>query len=157
MKPGTFTQMYVQLVFAVRNREALLNKSIRKQVFEYIGGIAKNLKHKSLIVNGTSNHVHILIGLNPDVSISDTVHRIKRGSSLFINDGNLCPYHFSWQEGYGAFTYSRSHLDNVYKYVENQEAHHAKNTFRMEYLSLLEKHNVEYDPLFLFDFLDDIN
>ena len=96
MKPGTFTQMYVQLVFAVKNREALLTKSIQEQVFLYIGGINKNLKHKSILVNGISDHIHILFGLNPNVSISDTVYHIKRNSSLFINKEKLCPGYFSW-------------------------------------------------------------
>jgi putative transposase len=156
MKPGTFTQMYVQLVFAVKNREAMLSKSIRDQVFEYIGGINSNLKHKSLIVNGISNHVHILLGLNPSISISDTVYHIKRGSSLFINNNKLCSGHFSWQEGYGAFTYSRSQLNDIYNYIENQELHHAKESFRTEYISLLDKFEIGYDQLFLFDFLADI-
>ena len=115
MKPGTFTQMYVQLVFAVKNCEALLTKSIRNKVFEYIGGINSNLKHKSIIVNGVSTHVHILFGLNPYVSVSDTVYHIKRSSSLFINKEKLCPVRFSWQEGYGGFTYSKSKLDDLYK------------------------------------------
>jgi putative transposase len=154
MKPGTFTQMYVQLVFAVKNREAILTDSIRNVVFAYIGGINSSMNHKSIIVNGTSNHVHILFGLNPAVSVSDTVHHIKRGSSLFINNEKLCLAHFSWQEGYGAFTYSRSQLDNVYKYIENQEAHHAKKSFRAEYISLLEKHETKYDPHYLFEFFD---
>ena len=155
MKPGTFTQMYVQLVFAVKSRETVLRNSIRNQVFEYIGGIISGLKHKSIIVNGTSNHVHILLGLNPSVSISDTVYHIKRSSSLFINNNKLCNGHFSWQEGYGGFTYSRRDLDNVYRYIENQESHHAVKTFREEYITYLEKNEMEYDPRFLFDFFDD--
>lgn len=156
MKPGTFTQMFVHLVFAVKNREALLTKSIRAKVFEYIGGINSNLNHKSLIINGTSNHVHILIGLNPAVSVSDTVYHIKRSSSLFINKEKLCSGYFSWQEGYGAFTYSRSQLDDIYKYIENQEIHHAKESFKSEYTSLLKKFEAQYDPMFLFDFMEDI-
>ena len=154
MKPGTFTQMYVHLVFAVKNREAMLTKSIRDQVFEYIGGINSNLKHKSIIVNGMSDHVHILIGLNPTISISDTVYHIKRGSSLFINSNKLCSGHFSWQEGYGAFTYGRSQLNDIYKYIENQEIHHTKKSFKSEYISFLEKFETDYDPIYLFDFLD---
>ena len=93
--------MYVQLVFAVKNRDAVLTNDIRKRVLEYMSGIITNLKHKSIIVNGTSNHVHILFGLNPSISVSDTVHDIKRSSSLFINNEKLCPYRFLWQEGYG--------------------------------------------------------
>lgn len=152
MKPGTFTQMYVQLVFAVKNRDAVLTKEIRKRVFEYISGIISNLKHKSIIVNGTSNHVHILLGLNPTISISDTVHDIKRSSSLFINKEKLCAGKFSWQEGYGGFTYSRSQINNIYKYIENQESHHKKKTFHKEYFDILTKHKVEFDQKFLFDF-----
>jgi REP element-mobilizing transposase RayT len=96
MKPGTFTQMYVQLVFAVQNREAVLIKDIRTRVFEYMSGIMTNLKHKSIIVNGTSNHVHLLFGLNPYVSVSETVHDIKRSTSMFINNEKLCLGRFSW-------------------------------------------------------------
>jgi REP element-mobilizing transposase RayT len=152
MKPGTFTQMYVQLVFAVKNRETLLNKSIRDDVFGYIGGINANLKHKSIIVNGTSNHVHILYGMHPDISVSDTVYHIKRGSSLFINKNRLVSGRFSWQEGYGAFSYSRSQLDDVYKYIQNQERHHSQVSFRKEYMRLLEESEIEYDEKYLFDF-----
>ncbi len=155
MKPGTFTQMYVQLVFAVKNRDAVLHKGIRNRVFEYMSGIISEMKHKSIIVNGVSNHVHILLGLNPSKSISDTVHDIKRSTSLFINNEKLCPGKFAWQEGYGGFTYSRSQLDNVYNYILNQEKHHNKKTFKEEYIQFLEKFKVEFDEKFLFNFLDD--
>lgn len=155
MKPGTFTQMYVMLVFAVKNRESLLKKDIRNKIFEYMGGINSSLKNKSLIVNGISNHVHVLFGMHPDVSVSDTAYHIKRGSSLFINNEKLCPCHFSWQEGYGAFTYSRSQLDDVYNYVKNQEQHHASVTFRKEYIEYLEQAQIIYDERFLFEFIDD--
>ncbi len=156
MKPGTFTQMYVQLVFAVKNRDAVLHKGIRNRVFEYVSGIISEMKHKSIIVNGVSNHVHILLGLNPSKSISDTVHDIKRSTSLFINNEKLCPGKFAWQEGYGGFTYSRSQLDNVYNYILNQEKHHNKKTFKEEYIQFLENFKVEFDEKFLFDFLDDV-
>jgi REP element-mobilizing transposase RayT len=154
MKPGTFTQMYVQLVFAVQNREAALKDLFRKRVFEYMSGIVTNLKHKPIIINGTSNHVHILFGLNPSVSVSDTVHDIKRSSSLFINNEKLCPSRFSWQEGYGGFTYSRSQIEDVYSYIENQVAHHNKRTFREEYIDILNRNEIEFDQRFLFDFLE---
>ena len=155
MKPGTFTQMYVQLVFAVKNREAVLTKEIRNRIFEYMSGIITNLKHKSIIVNGTSNHVHILLGLNPSISVSDTVHDIKRSSSMVINNEKLCLGRFSWQEGYGGFTYSRSQIADVYNYIENQESHHKKRTFREEYIDILTKNEIEFDQQFLFDFWDD--
>ncbi len=156
MKPGAFTKMYVQLVFAVHKRENILFKSIRPRIFEYISGIIRDQKHKSIIVNGTSDHIHILYGLNPAVSVSDTVHDIKRGSSLFINNNKLVPGKFSWQEGYGGFTYSRSQIDNVYRYIENQELHHSKIVFREEYLKLLEENEIDFNSEYLFEFYNDI-
>ena len=152
MKPGTFTQLYVQLVFAVRNREAALNRNIRKRVFEYMSGIVTEMNHKSIIINGVSDHVHVIIGLNPSKSISDTIHDIKRSTTLFINKEKLSIGKFSWQEGYGGFTYSRSQLDDVYKYILNQEKHHEKITFKQEYIKFLEKFEIDYDEKFLFDF-----
>lgn len=152
MKTGTFTQLYVQLVFAVKNRNAPLHNKIRNRVFEYMSGIISEMKHKSIIVNGVSNHVHILVGLNPSKSVSDTVHDIKRSSTLFINKEKLCFDKFAWQEGYGGFTYSRSQLDDVYKYILNQEQHHKKISFKEEYIQFLKRFEIEYDEKFLFDF-----
>jgi putative transposase len=155
MKPGTFTQIYVQLVFAVQNREAVLTREIQKRVFEYMSGIITNMKHKSIIVNGISNHVHILLGLNPSISVSETVHDIKRNSSLFINKEKLCIGRFSWQEGYGGFSYSRSHIPDIYNYIENQKSHHQLKSFQQEYTDYLIANEMEFDHQFLFDFLDD--
>lgn len=155
MKPGTFTQMYTQLVFAVKSREAALHNTIRKRVFEYMSGIITTMGHKSIIINGTSNHVHIFIGMHPDKSISDTVHDVKRSTTLFINKERLCPGRFSWQEGYGGFTYSQSQIKNVYNYILNQEEHHKKRTFKEEYIQFLRKFEVEYDERFLFDFWEE--
>jgi putative transposase len=152
MKPGTFTQQYVHLIFAIKNREAALDKNIRNRVFEYISGIITGMKHKSIIVNGVSDHVHILIGLNPSISISDTVHDIKRSSSLFINKEKLCKGKFAWQEGYGGFTYSRSQLGMVYSYIQNQEKHHEKSTFKAEYIQFLRNYEIDFDEKLLFDF-----
>lgn len=154
MKPGRFTQLYIQLVIAVKHRNNLLIKEIRPQVFSYIGGIIKDLGHKTIIVNGVSDHVHIFLGLNPNVSISDTVHDIKRSSSIFIKDNKLSNFKFNWQDGYGAFSYSKSHIDNVYKYIQNQEQHHKKEKFRTEYIKFLQKFDIEYDEKYLFDFFD---
>lgn len=154
MKPGTFTQMYVQLIFAVQNRKALLTKEIRPRVFEYISGIITHMDHKSIIVNGVSDHIHIFLGLNPKLSVSATVHEIKRSSSIFIKNEKLSRFKFTWQDGYGSFTYSRSHMDKVYKYIENQERHHQKTTFRSEYINFLNRYQIEYDKRYLFDFFD---
>lgn len=154
MKPGTFTQLYIHLVFAVKYREALLTKKIRGRIFEYMSGIITDLNHKSIIVNGVSDHVHILLGLNPSKSISDTIHDIKRSSSLFINEQKLCKGNFAWQEGYGGFSYSRSQLNSVYNYILNQEKHHQKKTFKEEYIKMLKSFEIEYNEKYLFDFFD---
>lgn len=154
MKPGVFTQMYTHLVFAVKYRERLLSKEIQKEVFSYIGGIIKNRKHKPLIINGMPDHVHILIGLNPDDKISDLVGAIKKNSSLFINKRNFFRGRFHWQDGYGAFSYGRSQLDSIYRYIANQETHHKNRTFRDEYTSLLKKFQIQYNEKYLFEFFD---
>ncbi|GAK52756.1 transposase IS200-family protein [Candidatus Moduliflexus flocculans] len=155
MKPGAFTQLYIHLVFAVQYRAYLLHDDIRPRIFEYMSGIVTDLKHKSIIVNGMPDHVHILLGWHPNVSISDTVHDIKRGTSLFINREKFFRGNFAWQEGYGAFSYSRSHLNNVYEYIQNQQAHHQTKTLRQEYVDFLTHFNAQYDPRYLFEFFDD--
>jgi putative transposase len=108
MKPGTFTQINVQLVFAVKYRECLLKQEQRRELFSYISGIITNLKHKSLIVNGYTDHVHVFVGLNPSVSVSDTVSAIKKSSAFFINEKGWFPGKFQWQDGYAAFSYSKN-------------------------------------------------
>jgi len=157
MKPGTFTQLYEQLVFAVKYRECLLNHSQRKTVFSYISGIVTNLKHKSLIVNGYSDHVHIFYGRNPSVSTSDTVSAIKKSSSFFINEQRWFPGKFQWQDGYGAFSYSKNHVNDVYNYIANQEEHHKSGRFRDEYKEMLRNAHIEFEERYLFVFFDDIN
>ena len=121
-----------------------------------MSGIVSDMKHKSIIVNGVSNHVHIFLGLHPTVSVSDTVYEVKRGSSLFINNQKLCLGKFAWQEGYGSFTYSKSQINDVYNYILSQEQHHKNVTFKDEYITFLRKFMVEFEDRFLFDFLDDI-
>jgi REP element-mobilizing transposase RayT len=154
MKPRVFTQLYIQIVFAVAHKDRLLGKDFRKDVFSYMSGIATNMKHKSIIINGVSDHVHIFLGMNPSVSISDTVWELKRGSSLYINSKNWLHNKFNWQEGYGSFSYSKSHIENVYKYILNQEEHHKKKKFREEYIEFLKKYEIEYDERFLFEFFN---
>lgn len=154
MKSGVYTQIYLQLVFAVKNRDAVLNSDMRKRVFEYMSGINTKLGHKSIIVNGHYDHAHLFIGLNPNISISDTVHDIKRNTSIFINKNKLCYGHFNWQEGYGAFSYGRSQINDVFRYIQNQEAHHSKRTFREEYIEFLKEYGIGFDSQYLFDFFD---
>jgi len=155
MKTGTYTQQYVHLIFAVKYRKAALTKDIRSHVFSYMSGIITSMGHKSINVNGVEDHVHILLGLNPTISVSDTVYAVKRGSSLYINKEGLCPGTFRWQSGFGSFTYSRSQLSRVYRYIENQEDHHAKSSFKKEYIEFLERYEIDYDDRYLFDFWDE--
>ncbi len=153
MKPGVFTQLYVQIVFAVEHKQCLLsNKEYNDQIFKYISGTITNFKNKSIIVNGVEDHIHIFLGLHHSISISELVGTIKKSSSSFINDKNWFYGKFSWQDGYGAFTYSRSHIEKVYRYIQNQEEHHKKTTFRQEYIKLLEKFGIEFNEKYLFKF-----
>jgi REP element-mobilizing transposase RayT len=154
MKPGVFTQLFVHIVFAVKYRERLLTKEMRDELFKYISGIIANRKHKVLIINGVADHIHILIGLNPNDKISDLVACIKRESSFFINEKKWFRGKFHWQDGYGAFTYSRSQLDNIYKYIANQEVHHKRRTFREEYILLLKRFEIKFEDKYLFEFFD---
>ena len=154
MKPGVFTQLYTQIVFAVKYRDRLLTKVIRGEVFSYMSGILTNRKHKSIIINGMSDHVHILFGSNPNDKLSDLVACLKRDSSSFINNKKSFGDKFQWQEGYGAFSYGRSQLDIIYNYILNQEKHHNRRSFRDEYTELLNKFEVEYEEKYLFEFFD---
>jgi len=152
--PNTYSQIYIQVVFAVKGRQNLLSKSWREELFKYMSGIISKKGHKSIIVNGVSDHVHILVGLKPAFAISDLVRDVKNNSANFINSKNWIKSKFSWQEGYGAFSYSHSHLDRVYNYVLNQEKHHAKSPFREEYLALLKDFQIEYKDQYLFDWIE---
>ncbi len=152
MKPGSYTQLYIQVVFSPKAKQNFLKKEFRPELFRFMGGVLSNMKHIPIIINGVEDHVHVFFGLNPNVSISDTIRDLKRASSLLINEKGWLPNKFSWQEGYGAFSYSKSHIENVKKYIENQERHHKKKTFKEEYIEFLEKYEVEYDERFLFEF-----
>ena len=154
MKPGVYTQLLTHLVFAVKYRDRLLKKEIRDEVFSYISGIITNRKHKSLIINGVLDHIHILLGLNPNDKISDLVGTIKKSSSTFINQKGWFLGKFHWQDGYGAFSYGKSQLDSVYKYIANQEIHHKKRTFREEYIDFFNRFEIEYEEQYLFDFFE---
>lgn len=154
MKPGVFTQLYIHLIFAPKYRDRLLKKEIRSEVFSYISGVITNRKHKSIIINGMLDHIHILIGLNPNDKISDLVGTIKRSSSTFINEKNWFLGKFHWQDGYGAFSYGKSQLNDVYHYIENQEIHHKKRSFREEYMELLKRFDVKFEEKYLFEFFE---
>jgi putative transposase len=151
---GTFSQIYIQVVFAVKGRGNLLQKPWRDEVFKYMSGIIREKNQKPIIVNGVEDHVHLFIGLKPSMCLSDLVRDVKNNTTNFINDKKLTKKKFYWQEGYGAFSYSHSHVDNVYKYILNQEEHHRKQTFKAEYLEYLEKFEIEHDEKYLFEWLD---
>ena len=151
---GTYSQIYIQAVFAVKNRENLLQKQWREDVFKYMAGIIREKKQKSIIVYGVEDHVHLFIGLKPSMRLSDLIRDIKNNTTKYINDRKLVKGIFSWQEGYGAFSYSHSQLDNVYQYILNQDEHHRKRTFKEEYLELLQKFEIEHDEKYLFEWIE---
>ena len=152
--PGTFSQLYIQVVFAVKGRQNLLQKPWREELFKYMAGVIKNKNQKSIIVNGVADHVHVFVGLRPSMSVSNLIRDVKNNSSDFINDRQFLTYEFSWQDGYGAFSYTHSQMDAVYKYILNQEKPHRKKTFKEEYLEFLQKFEVEYNEKYLFDWLE---
>jgi len=151
---GTYSQIYIHVVFAVKGRNNLLHKNWRMEVFKYIAGIIKEKGQKPIIINGFSDHVHCFIGLKPAIAISDLVRDIKNNSSKFINEKRYVPGKFQWQEGYGVFSYSHSQIESVYNYILNQEKHHQRRTFREEYLEVLKKFGIEYKNEYLFDWIE---
>lgn len=153
---NTYTQLYVQLVFSVQGRKSLIPKRHKEEVHKYITGIVQKRNHKLIAINAMRDHIHIFVGLHPSQSISDLVNNIKTGSTKKIKEQSWSSKEFEWQNGYGAFSYSRSHIDNVVKYIDNQEQHHKKRTFRAEYLDFLKKFEVEYKDEYLFEFYDDL-
>lgn len=152
--PGTFSQIYIQVVFAVKGRENLIGDSWKTYLHKYIAGIVKGKGQKSIIVNGMPDHIHAFIGLKPAMPIADLVRDIKNNSSNFINTQKFVKGKFAWQEEYGAFSYSHSHIEKVYDYILNQEKHNKKKTFKMEYIQFLKKFEVEYNEKYLFEWYD---
>jgi putative transposase len=151
---GTFSQIYIQIVFAVKGRENLIGNGWKTELHKYIAGIIKGEEQKPIIVNGMADHIHAFVGLRPAMAISDLARDIKNNSSKFINEKGLVKGKFSWQEGYGAFSYSHSQIGNVYDYILNQEEHHKKKTFKEEYLDFLKKFEIEFDEKYLFEWYD---
>jgi putative transposase len=147
---NTYTQIYIQVVFAVEARQNLIRSDRKEELQKYISGIVTRQGQKLLAVHCMPDHTHVLIGLKPNMALSDLVGDIKTGSSNHINERKWVPGRFSWQEGFGAFSYSHSQLSVVIRYIQNQERHHAKKTFREEYLSILEKFDVPHDERYIF-------
>jgi REP element-mobilizing transposase RayT len=153
---NTYTQLYVQLVFASKGREQMIPKAHKEEVHRYITGIVQHetRRHKLLAIHCMPDHIHIFVGLHPAQSISSLVSDIKTASTKFIKKQSWMPFTFEWQEGFGAFSYAHSQVDAVAKYVLQQEAHHQTRTFREEYLDFLQKFDVPHDMRYLFEFYD---
>lgn len=152
--PNTFSQIYLQFVFAVKHRQSLIPAAHKEELHKYITGLVQNRKAKMLAIHCMPDHAHVFVGFKPTILIADFVKEIKVESNEFINDKKWIATKFSWQEGYGVFSYSHSHIDNVVKYVLNQEQHHRKKTFRQEYVDFLQKFEIPFEERFLFDFFD---
>ncbi len=152
--PGTFSQIYIQSVFAVKGRQSLIQPSWEEQLYKYITGIVQNKEQKMLAINGMQDHIHFFIGMRPSCCLSDLVREIKKSSNEFINEKKFTASKFQWQEGYGAFSYSHSGLDRVIAYIKNQKEHHKKKTFKEEYTDFLVKFNIEYKPEYLFEWIE---
>lgn len=151
---NTYTQIHIHYVFAPKYRNATLDKSWRPDLFSYITGIVQNHGHKMLQINGMADHVHMLIGLRPTQSVAELIKEVKEDSSGWINENHLVRHHFKWQEGYGAFSHSKSQVQKVIRYIQEQETHHAKVSFLEEYVDMLKKFGVEYDERYIFRVLE---
>ena len=146
---NTFTQIYIHFVFAVQNRASLIQPEWKDELYKYITGIVQKNGHKLIAINGTANHVHIFIGYKPHQLIPDLMQDVKGSSSKWINEKKFVKGKFKWQEGYGAFSNSHSQIDQVVRYINNQEKHHKKQSFQEEYIFLLKKFNILFDEKYI--------
>ena len=151
---NTFSQIYIQTVFAVENRSSLIRTEFKEDLYKYITGIVRNQGQKLISINGMPDHLHILIGLKPAMALADLVREIKADSSNLINKNKWVRGRFSWQEGHGAFSYGHSQLDTIIRYIQNQEKHHSRRSFKTEYLSLLRKFDIAFDDKYVFEFIE---
>jgi len=152
---NTFTQIHIHVVFSVQNRMSLIQKSWQERLYKYIIAIIQKHKHKVLAIGGMPDHIHILFGFRPTQALSNLIQEVKRDSSEWINQQRLITGRFSWQEGYGAFSYSKSHVSQVVKYIETQEEHHKKKTFVDEYKKILKDFDLEYNAQYTFKPIDE--
>jgi|SRR5690554_992059 len=157
MGAGTFSQIYIQVVFAVKGRNSLIKSDWEEELYKYITGVIQNKGQKMLAINGMPDHIHFLIGMRPSCCLSDLVREVKKSTNSFIKEKKFTRLRFEWQEGYGAFSYSHSGLDNVIAYINNQKEHHKRKTFREEYRSFLKKFEIEHKEEYLFDWIDNTN
>ena len=152
--PGTFSQIYIQIVFAVKGREILIRSEWEEDLYKYISGIVQKKEQKMIAINGMPDHIHLLIGMKPACCLSDLVREIKKSSNDFIMDSRFLKHQFNWQEGYGAFSYSHSQLNNVANYIMNQKEHHKKKTFKEEYTEFLNLFSIAFDEKYLFEWIE---
>jgi len=146
----TYTQIYIHIIFAVQERQKLIKPEYKEYIQKYITGIIQNQKQKLIAINSMPDHIHILIGMKPDISLSALVRDIKHYSTKFINDKKWFIGKFYWQEGFAAFSYSHSQIHRIINYIKNQARHHSKKSFKEEYLELLNKYSVKYDSKYVF-------
>ncbi|MBI3718437.1 MAG: IS200/IS605 family transposase [Sphingobacteriales bacterium] len=148
--PNTYTQLHIQFVFAVKYRAALIHPGWKERLHQYITGIIQQNEHKLLQINSMPDHIHIFIGMRPNQSVSSLIQNIKTETTKWIKENKFCTSPFAWQEGYGAFSYSKSHVLNVIHYIQNQEQHHQKKTFLEEYVEFLKAFEIDYDERYIF-------
>ena len=148
---NTFHKMYIQCVFAVKYRNAVIDKSWRPQLLSIVGNLINESGCKTINVNGIEDHIHCFFSLKPTLSVSDIMQSVKAKSSKWVNESGLLPQRFEWQVGFGAFSYSPWDVDMIFHYIENQEEHHSKQNFNKEYLEILQKHEVEFDENYIFE------
>ena len=151
---NSFSQLYVQMVFAIKNRQSLILPENRVEIEKYICGIASNVKCRPISIYCNPDHVHLLVSIKPVSCVADIIRDIKSFSSRYINENRLVKSHFEWQTGYGAFSYGQSQVEQVKAYIANQYNHHKKTTFKDEYISLLKAFRVDYDDNYLFNWID---
>ena len=149
----TYSQIYIQIVFAVQNRNAYIQTIWEKELYKYITGVVQNKGQKMLTINGTEDHIHFFIGMKPTCCLSDLVREVKKSSDNFITERKFTSLKFRWQEGFGAFSYSHSQLTNVIRYIENQKEHHKKQTFKDEYETFLKNYELEFKTEYLFKWI----
>jgi len=147
---NTYTQLHIQFVFAVKYRAALIQNDWQPKLHKYITGIFQENEHKMLQINSMPDHIHIFTGLRPHQAISSLIQNVKTESSKWINENKFCQSHFAWQNGFGAFSYSKSHVNRVIRYIQNQQTHHKKEAFLNEYKRMLKAFDIDYDERYIF-------
>lgn len=153
--PNTYSQIYIHVIFAVKNRDALIRPNWETELYKYMTGIIQNKEQKMLAINGTSNHIHFLIGMKPNCCLADLVRETKKSSNAFIKEKGFSKFKFQWQEGFGAFSYSHSQLSDVIKYIDDQKEHHRKRSFKNEYLAFLKAFEIDFKDEYLFDWIEE--